>query len=93
MNSPDRPPIHCIPRHEVRHLRDEDRRFYRRRVALLVIYQFMLAIPVRYSLDFLVLESRFRGLDYMKPYIMPTIAVLVLLVWIFGIPQAFRRRY
>lgn len=94
MNSPDRPPVALgYSGAQVRAARDDDRQRYRRAVIWLVLYQFIVAIPVRLALDFLVTESKFRGLYFLKPYILVAIAILVLLIWLLGLPQAFRRRY
>jgi hypothetical protein len=77
---------------EVRAMRDADRRRYRANVALLVIYQVLVIGPIRLAFDTALNNPRFGNLAFVKPYIVPGMVVLVLLIWVIGIKMAFRRK-
>ncbi len=81
----------------VRDLRDHDRRIYRFWVITLGVAQVVLAGGFRYLADIAMVKAannpRFEYLVGMKPYILPTMICLVVLMWTVGIWFTFRRRY
>lgn len=86
------PPLYFRPG-EVRAQRDADRRRYRNLVVALVAYQFILAISVRLAVDFVINNEKFKAIHFIKPYVLPGMAVMVLLLWVLGIGLVFRRKY
>jgi hypothetical protein len=90
----DNPPTpHYYMPGEVKALRNEDRRFYRRRVIALVLYQFAVIIPVRISIDFVLAQPKFASAHFIKPYVIYGLALTVFLIWVAGLNMAFKRRY
>ncbi len=71
-------------------LRDDDRRRYRRGVIWLVVYQIVVAGPVRISLDTLAHHKIF---SWISPFIIPSIIALVLCIWGIGLLYVFGRKY
>lgn len=79
---------------ELRAIRDDDRRYYRSRTILLIAYVFIIAIGVRFTIDFVVLENpAFKQIHFIKPYVLPGMAGMITLVWACGIWVIFRRKY
>lgn len=77
---------------QVRKLRDGDRRFYRRQVIWLVLYQVAVLGPCRYAMDIILNNPRFQWLSFVKPYIVFGMIIAVFLIWSIGLTVAFRRR-
>ena len=71
---------------DLRRIRNEDRRKYRKAIIWLVVYQIVVAGPVRIALDTLALHKIFSGL---QPFIIPIIVVLVICIWGIGLLSVF----
>jgi FtsH-binding integral membrane protein len=75
---------------DLKRIRNEDRMSYRKGVIWLVVYQIVVAGPVRIALDTLASHKIFYGL---QPFIIPIIVGLVLCIWGIGILYIFGRKY
>ncbi len=84
---------HYYTSNEVKALRDKDRRRYRANVIWLVLYQVIVLGPIRVAFDTATNNPRFGDLSAVKVYIVPAMIALVLLMWILGLTNAFRRKY
>ena len=69
---------------------DADRRRFRRNVIWLVFFQILVAGPVRIAADSLIANPRV-GIEFVQPYVVPAMVVLVVLIWVFGIKTVFAR--
>jgi hypothetical protein len=85
--------LQSVTKSDVRLIRDEDRRFYRRRTIFLVLYQFAVIVPVRIAIDLVLDQPKFAAAHFIKPYVIYGLVMVVLLIWIAGIPAVFKRRY
>ena len=79
---------------DLKRIRDQDRRFYRRQVIYLVAYQLIVLLPIRYAVDYTLERPMLQDFKLLSVYIPTGMAIAVLLIWIFGILFVFgRRRY
>lgn len=74
---------------DLRRIRKQDRRMYRRGVVFLVIYQLIVLLPVRYVIDLTLKQPIFKDFSFIQAYVPAGMAVSVLLIWIFGILWIF----
>lgn len=92
MTAHERMPLYFTA-NEVRIELDKQRRRLRANTIWLVVLQIALAGPIRWAADSLLANPRLAGIAFLQPYVLPGMIVLVVMIWVFGLPNAFRRRY
>ena len=76
---------------EVRALLDRQRRRHRRNVIWLIVMQFACILPLRIGIDRAVSHPAAPELHWLAPYVVAVPVALVVLIWGFGIRNAFIR--
>jgi hypothetical protein len=90
MTAPERMPLYFTA-NEVRLELDKQRRRLRANTIWLVVFQILVAGPVRIAADSLIANPRLAGIAFIQPYVVPAMVVLVIFIWVCGIKAGFRR--